>query len=117
MIKDDTSSARLAILRTAHDDLAHKGFFATAALISERFWWPAMRADIAWFLRTCQPCQLRQVRNVLIPPVVAMPSPIMPSFESYVAKQPSLSVIGCLRILYVAGVLSPRSSRTMVHPS
>jgi hypothetical protein len=30
-----TQSARLAILRTAHDDLVHKGFFATVALISE----------------------------------------------------------------------------------
>jgi len=69
-----TQSARLAILRTAHDDLAHKGFFATAALISERFWWPAMRADIAWFIKTCKPCQLRQTRNVLIPPVVATPA-------------------------------------------
>ena len=45
-----TQSARLTILRSAHDDLAHKGFYATAALIFEQFWWPAMRADIAWFL-------------------------------------------------------------------
>jgi hypothetical protein len=71
-----TQSARLAILRTAHDDLAHKGFFATAALISERFWWPAMQANIAWFIKTCKPCQLRQTRNVLIPPVVATPASI-----------------------------------------
>ena len=71
-----TQSSRYAILVAAHDDVAHKGFYATHALISERFWWPAMRADIAWFVRTCRPCQLRQTRNVLIPPVVATPAPL-----------------------------------------
>lgn len=69
-------SSRLAILRTAHDDVAHKGVYATHALIFERFWWPAMRSDIAWFVRTCRLCQLRQTRNILIPPVVATPAPL-----------------------------------------
>lgn len=68
--------SRLTILRSTHDDLAHKGFFAIHALISERFWWPAMRSDIAWYIRTCHLCQLRQTRNVLIPPVVATPAPL-----------------------------------------
>ena len=67
-------AARLSILEAAHDDVAHKGFYATNALISLRFWWPQMRGDIAWFVRTCRPCQLRQARNVLIPPVVATPA-------------------------------------------
>ena len=71
-----TPSSRYAVIVSAHDDVAHKGFYATHALISERFWWPAMRADIAWFVRTCRPCQLRQTRNVLIPPVVANPAPL-----------------------------------------
>ena len=35
-----------------------------------------MRADIAWFIRTCRLCQLRQTRNVLIPPTVAVPASI-----------------------------------------
>jgi hypothetical protein len=42
--------SRLTILRSTHDDLAHKGFFATYALIFKRFWWPAMQSDIAWFI-------------------------------------------------------------------
>ena len=48
------------ILVAAHDDVAHKGFYATNALISKRFWWPTMHADIVWFVRTCRLCQLRQ---------------------------------------------------------
>ena len=71
-----TPSSRYAVLVAAHDDVAHKGFYATHELIFQRFWWPAMRADIAWFVRTCRPCQLRQTRNVLIPPVVANPAPL-----------------------------------------
>ena len=68
--------SRWSILRSAHDDVGHKGFYATNALIALRFWWPHMRADIAWFIRTCRLCQLRQIRNVLIPPTVATPAPL-----------------------------------------
>jgi hypothetical protein len=67
---------RLAILTTGHDDAAHKGFFATNAIITERFWWPQMRKDIRWFVQTCHLCQIRQVRQVLIPPTVATPAPL-----------------------------------------
>jgi hypothetical protein len=71
-----TQLSHFAIMRAAHDDLAHKGFYATNALVSERFWWPAMRTDLVWFIRTCRLCQLRQTRNILIPPVVANPAPL-----------------------------------------
>jgi hypothetical protein len=71
-----TPGSRMAVLRAAHDDVAHKGFYATRSLIALRFWWPHMRADIAWFIRTCRLCQLRQIRNVLIPPTVAIPAPM-----------------------------------------
>ena len=69
-------SARLTILRASHDEVGHKGFYATNVLISLWFWWPLMCADIHWFVRTCRPCQLRQIRNVLIPPIVATPAPL-----------------------------------------
>jgi hypothetical protein len=71
-----TTGSRLTILRAAHDDVAHKGFYPTNALIALRFWWPSMRADIAWFVKTCHICQLRQTRNILIPPVVSSPAPL-----------------------------------------
>ena len=71
-----TTASRLTIMRAAHDDVAHKGCYATTALISLRFWWPNMRADIAWFIRTCHLCQLRQTRNIRIPPIVTTPAPL-----------------------------------------
>ena len=67
---------RLPTLRSAHDDLGHKGFYATRAVIRERFWWPQLSRDIIWFVRTCHLCQLRQTKNVLLPPSVATPAPI-----------------------------------------
>src|ERR1700742_783028 len=42
---------RMFIMRAAHDSLCHKGFFATKALIENRFWWPEMEADISWYVK------------------------------------------------------------------
>jgi hypothetical protein len=67
---------RLAILQGAHDAIGHKGFYATKTVITDRFWWPYMLADIAWYVRTCHICQERQLRQILIPPTVAIPAPV-----------------------------------------
>jgi len=69
-------SKRMSILRNAHDAVGHKGFYATRAHILERFWWPSMQPDVQWFIRTCHLCQLRSLRKILIPPVVATPAPL-----------------------------------------
>ena len=67
---------RLFLLSSAHNDVGHHGFYATNALLSERYWWPAMAQDIAWFIRTCHLCQLRKTQQVSIPPIVATPAPL-----------------------------------------
>jgi hypothetical protein len=69
-------SRRIFILNSAHNDVGHHGYFATNALISQRYWWPFMGNDIAWFVKTCRLCQLRKTQNVLIPPTVATPAPL-----------------------------------------
>jgi hypothetical protein len=68
--------SRLEIIRAAHDDIGHKMIFATKSLIALRFWWPNMKADIAWYIRTCHLCQLRQTQNLLIPLTVATLTPL-----------------------------------------
>jgi hypothetical protein len=50
----------LDIIHSAHNDIGHKMIFTTKSLIALRFWWPNMKADIAWFICTCHLCQLRQ---------------------------------------------------------
>jgi Integrase zinc binding domain/RNase H-like domain found in reverse transcriptase len=67
---------RLFLIISAHNDVGHHGFFATNALLAERYWWPAMAQDISWFVRTCHLCQLRKTQHVALPPTVAIPAPL-----------------------------------------
>ena len=67
---------RPVILVSAHDEAGHHGEFTTRAQIVDRFWWPDLAADVAWFVKTCHLCQLCQTRNILIPPIVATPAPL-----------------------------------------
>jgi hypothetical protein len=71
-----TPASRMAVLRAAHDDVAHKGFlcdplFDRIALLVASY---ASRYCLVY--KTCRLCQLRQIRNVLIPPTVAIPAPM-----------------------------------------
>ena len=63
---------QLFLISSAHDDVGHRGFYATNSLLSDHYWWPMMSHDIAWFIRTCWLCQLRKTQQVSIPPVVVM---------------------------------------------
>ena len=65
---------RPVVLRELHDHIGHRGFFATRAFVCERFWWPDMRGDILWFVRTCHLCQTRQTTKVIIPATVEYPA-------------------------------------------
>ena len=69
-------SKRLPMLATAHNDLGHHGDYVTWSHLTDRFWWPDMLANIAWFVKTCHICQLHQMRNILISPVIATPMPL-----------------------------------------
>ena len=44
---------RYQLLTEAHDQLGHKGFYATRRTLSDRFWWPTPNADIRWIVSTC----------------------------------------------------------------
>jgi hypothetical protein len=67
---------RLFLISAAHNDVGHHGVYATNALLVERYWWPGMTQDIAWFVLTCHLCQLRKTQQVSIPPIVALPAPL-----------------------------------------
>ena len=69
---------RPGVLVELHDRLGHRGTYATASFACERFWWPDIKADVHWFVKTCLVCQMRQTTHVLIPPTVPVPlSPMM----------------------------------------
>jgi len=56
------------MMTVAHDHNRHQEFFRMRALLVQRFWWPEMEKDINLFIKTCHPCQERQMQLVRIPP-------------------------------------------------
>jgi hypothetical protein len=64
---------RLHLIKQAHDDLGHKGIFTVRTRLLERFWWPDLDRDVKWFIQTCHECQIRQLKKIIIPPIVPTP--------------------------------------------
>jgi hypothetical protein len=60
---------RMYMMRAAHDSVGHRGVYATKSLIELRFWWPEFERDIAWYVKTCHMCQVRQEELLRIPPI------------------------------------------------
>jgi hypothetical protein len=65
---------RYRIINQAHTLYGHRGTYPTRRLLADRFWWPSMTGDIAWFLRTCHECQIRNPNSYKIPPTVPEPA-------------------------------------------
>jgi len=64
------------LIRDAHDNLGHRGFFSTCHTVLDRFWWPSLEHDVKWYISTCHQCQLRQTTKIRIPPTIAVPAPL-----------------------------------------
>ncbi|KAI0037426.1 hypothetical protein FA95DRAFT_1450423, partial [Auriscalpium vulgare] len=41
---------RIGALKACHDDVGHRGAYPTKMFLLERFWWPYMDRDVAWFV-------------------------------------------------------------------
>ena len=63
---------RYRLISYAHDQLGHKGNFATTRILLVRFWWPHLPDDVRWFIQTCHDCQIRQTKYFYIPPMVSL---------------------------------------------
>jgi hypothetical protein len=61
---------RMYMLKASHDCLGHRGIYATTKLITQRFWWPEVEGDVAWYVRSCHICQVRQKLAMETPPVI-----------------------------------------------
>ena len=66
VVKED----RMRLLKLYHDEMGHRGGYATNKLLQQRFWWPEIEEDAMWYVRTCHMCQVRQRRALELPPVV-----------------------------------------------
>ncbi len=43
---------RMYMMRSAHDLLGHRGFYATKSLLEQRFWWPELEWDVSWYVKS-----------------------------------------------------------------
>jgi hypothetical protein len=64
------------ILGQTHDQLGHKGVYATRRTIADCYWWPSLDKDLTWYIRTCHQCQIRSAKHIIIPPTVTTPAPL-----------------------------------------
>ena len=58
---------RKSIIAQAHNEVGHRGRDGTFKLITDRFYWPNLYDDIAYFVRSCYSCQLRSKMRPRIP--------------------------------------------------
>ena len=57
---------RSALIAEAHNDVGHQGRDATYKTLSERFFWPNMFDQVAYFIRSCNICQLRSKTRPIV---------------------------------------------------
>ena len=42
----------------------------------DRFWWPALKSDVKWYIQTCHQCQICQTTHIQLLPTVDTPTPL-----------------------------------------
>ncbi|SJL13049.1 uncharacterized protein ARMOST_16486 [Armillaria ostoyae] len=82
---------RMYIMKAAHDQLGHRGMYATKMLIKERFWWPEMERDIVWYVSTCHICQECQKTVIKVPPTVSFTPSIFQVLHADTMHMPQAS--------------------------
>ena len=70
------ASTRLHILKSAHEDLGHRGEHGVMQTLKQRFYWPNMWNDVRHHVRSCHQCQIRSVKKAETPLHVSTPSTI-----------------------------------------
>jgi len=76
---------RSALIAEAHNDVGHRGQDATYKTLLEHFFWPNMFDQIAYFVRSCNICQLRSKMR----PIVAF----SPTWSSGILRRFDLDMV------------------------
>jgi len=67
---------RYQLLKETHDQLGHKGFYATQHTLCDCFWWPTINLNIQWVVFIYYQCQIMKLKHVVLPPTVQIPAPL-----------------------------------------
>jgi hypothetical protein len=58
---------RTLLLAQVHNEVGHRGRDGTYKLLAERYYWPNLYDDVAYFVRSCNDCQMRSRMRPKIP--------------------------------------------------
>ncbi|RDB28645.1 hypothetical protein Hypma_014867 [Hypsizygus marmoreus] len=96
---------RSELIAQAHNEAGHHGRDATYKTLADRFYWPNLYDAVAWFVRSCNVCQLRSRAR----PVVAF----SPTWNSAILREFDLDTIhmgsGMYGKHYVISAIEPAS--------
>ena len=96
---------RESVYRSLHEP-AHHGYEATLRRISQRFWWPRVRAEVSAFIRACEVCDRERVPN----PAPHAPLGHLPADQPFAAMY--IDIVGGQNSLSLGA--SPKSILTMI---
>ena len=96
---------RESVFRALHEP-AHHGYEATLRRISQRFWWPRVRAEVSAFIRACEVCDRERIPN----PAPRAPLGHLPADQPFAALY--IDIVGGQNSLSLGA--SPKSILTMI---
>lgn len=82
------TAKRISILEQSHEQLGHKGIHAIFNVLRLRFYWPCLRADIQHHVKSCHQCQIRNTREMEIPPTVSTPVHLFQKIYADIMQMP-----------------------------
>ena len=100
-------SEREKILELAHEELGHRGVYATLELLKKRFYWPVMFEHVKQHIKSCHQCQVHSTRKVTLPLIPSTPAALFIKLHVDVMYMPKAH--GCRYIVAARDDLSRAS--------
>lgn len=79
---------RAAALRGVHEQMGHRGLYATRRILLDRYWWPEVYDDVETWVRGCRECQIFSDRKITIPVTPSSPSQLFRKFYVDIMHMP-----------------------------
>ena len=79
---------RKEILCEMHEEIAHHGIWAVDQQTTLRYFWPGMREQIKYHIRSCHSCQLRKTNKMHVPITISHPPCLFSKVYLDVMKMP-----------------------------